>query len=44
MLFDKNGQNKNAQAAMMQILKGRIAVVWPKECAEESLIFPQPMG
>ena len=43
IVFDKNGQNKNAQAAMMQILKGRIAVVWPKEYAEERLIFPQPI-
>ncbi len=42
IVFDENGQNKNAAAAMMQIRQGKIQVVWPKDYAQLTPIFPVP--
>lgn len=42
IVFGPDGQNKNAQAAMMQILDGKIVTVWPEAYAEGKCIFPQP--
>ncbi len=42
IVFGPDGQNKNAQAAMMQILGGKIVTVWPEAYAEGKYIFPQP--
>jgi branched-chain amino acid transport system substrate-binding protein len=42
IVFGPDGQNKNAQAAMMQILGGKIVTVWPEQYAEGKYIFPQP--
>ena len=42
IVFGPDGQNKNAQAAMMQILGGKILVVWPDEYSEAKVVFPQP--
>jgi branched-chain amino acid transport system substrate-binding protein len=40
--FDDNGDNPNASTAMVQILGQRPRVVWPKEAAEEKVVFPRP--
>ena len=40
--FDEVGDNAGASCAVIQILKGRAAVVHPKEVAEEKLVFPAP--
>lgn len=40
--FGPDGQNINAQAAMMQIIGGKTVVVWPGEYAETKFVFPQP--
>jgi branched-chain amino acid transport system substrate-binding protein len=40
--FNEIGDNIGASCAMIQILKGRAAVVHPKEVAEEKLVFPAP--
>jgi len=42
IVFGADGQNKNAQIALTQILGGRIKVVWPKQYAEAKLVFPMP--
>lgn len=42
IVFDENGQNKNAAAPMMQIQGGEIKVVWPSEYAQAKPIFPIP--
>jgi len=42
IVFGPDGQNKNAQAAMMQILGGKIMTVWPDAYAEGKYVFPQP--
>lgn len=42
IVFGSDGQNKNAQAAMMQILGGQVKVVWPKKYAEADWVFPHP--
>jgi branched-chain amino acid transport system substrate-binding protein len=42
IVFDENGQNKNASAAMMQIRDGEIKVVWPEKYAQTEPIFPVP--
>jgi branched-chain amino acid transport system substrate-binding protein len=42
IVFGPDGQNKNAQAAMMQILGGKIVTVWPEAYAEGKCICPQP--
>lgn len=42
IVFGPDGQNKNAQAAMMQILGGKIVTVWPEAYADAKYVFPQP--
>jgi branched-chain amino acid transport system substrate-binding protein len=42
IVFGPDGQNKNAQAAMMQILGGKTLVVWPEKYSEAKWTFPQP--
>ncbi len=42
IVFGPDGQNTNAQAAMMQILGGKIVVVWPDQYSEAKVVFPQP--
>jgi len=42
IVFGPDGQNKNAAAAMMQILDGQIKVVWPSTYAEANPVFPVP--
>lgn len=42
IVFDADGQNKNAQIALTQVLGGRIKVVWPEQYAEAKLVFPMP--
>ncbi|MBC7356494.1 MAG: ABC transporter substrate-binding protein [Desulfomicrobiaceae bacterium] len=42
IVFGEDGQNINAAAPMMQILDGRIQVVWPKEYAQADPVFPVP--
>lgn len=42
IIFGPDGQNKNAQAAMMQVLKGKVQVVWPKQYSEADFVFPHP--
>ena len=42
IVFGPDGQNKNAQAAMMQILGGKIVTVWPEAYAGAKYVFPQP--
>ncbi len=42
IIFDENGQNKNASAAMMQIQGGEIKVVWPEKYAQADPVFPVP--
>jgi branched-chain amino acid transport system substrate-binding protein len=40
--FNEVGDNPNASAAMIQILKGKASVVHPKEVAEDKVVFPAP--
>ncbi|MGH7325476.1 MAG: ABC transporter substrate-binding protein [Candidatus Rokuibacteriota bacterium] len=40
--FNDNGDNANASTAMIQILKNKPLVVWPKEAAQASVVFPRP--
>jgi branched-chain amino acid transport system substrate-binding protein len=40
--FDDTGQNPNARALLMQVQKGRIAVVHPPEFAEARAVLPVP--
>ena len=42
IVFGPDGQNKNAQAAMMQILGGKNVTVWAGAYAEAKCVFPQP--
>ena len=42
IVFGADGQNKNAQAAVTQVLDGQIKVVWPFKYAESDFVFPQP--
>jgi branched-chain amino acid transport system substrate-binding protein len=42
IVFGPDGQNKNAQAAMMQVLEGKIVVVWPAQYSESKFVFPHP--
>ena len=42
IVFGSNGQNENAQAAITQVLKGNIEVVWPAEYAQSKFVFPAP--
>jgi branched-chain amino acid transport system substrate-binding protein len=40
--FDSKGDNVNAQSAMIQILEGRPKVVFPKNAADATFVFPMP--
>ena len=40
--FTPNGDNLGANTALMQVLKGEVKVVLPKEFAEANYIFPTP--
>jgi len=40
--FNDVGDNIGASCAMIQILKGKAAVVHPKEVAEDKVVFPAP--
>jgi len=42
IVFGPDGQNVNAQAAITQVLKGNIEVVWPAEYAQSEFVFPAP--
>lgn len=42
IVFGSNGQNENAQAAITQVLKGKINVVWPAEYGQSDFVFPAP--
>jgi branched-chain amino acid transport system substrate-binding protein len=42
IVFGSDGQNVNAQAAITQVLKGNIEVVWPAEYAQSEFVFPAP--
>lgn len=39
--FDEIGENVGAATAMVQILKNKPLVVWPKEAAQAPLVFPR---
>ena len=41
--FTPNGDNANAATALLQVLKGEVKVVLPKEVAETAYVFPQPL-
>lgn len=43
IVFGKDGQNINAQAAVTQIQGGAVKVVWPSKYAEAKPVFPVPM-
>lgn len=38
--FDENGDNAAGGTAMLQILRGKTQVVWPKDAAETEYVFP----
>ena len=40
--FNEHGDNANASTAVIQILKNKPLVVWPKEAAQAPLVFPRP--
>ena len=40
--FGPDGQNVNAQAAITQVLRGKIIVVWPTEYSQSNFVFPAP--
>ena len=40
--FDAKGQNNNIKGTALQVLKGKVAVVLPKDAAEAPLTFPEP--
>jgi branched-chain amino acid transport system substrate-binding protein len=40
--FNEIGDNPNAIPAMIQILGQKPLVVWPKDAAQEKLVFPRP--
>jgi len=40
--FSESGENVNATTAMVQILKNKPLVVWPKESAQAAPVFPRP--
>src|SRR5262249_10352049 len=40
--FSEGGENVNATTAMVQIQKNKPLVVWPKESAQASAVFPRP--
>jgi branched-chain amino acid transport system substrate-binding protein len=40
--FNEIGDNPNAIPAMIQILKQKPVVVWPKDAAQQKFVFPRP--
>ena len=42
VVFNEIGDNANASTAMIQILGQKPVVVWPKDSAEQKLVFPRP--
>ncbi|MBI2217439.1 MAG: ABC transporter substrate-binding protein [Candidatus Rokubacteria bacterium] len=42
VIFNDLGDNPNAIPAMIQILGQKPLVVWPKDAAQEKLVFPRP--
>jgi branched-chain amino acid transport system substrate-binding protein len=40
--FNELGDNPNAIPAMIQILGQKTVVVWPKDAAQQKLVFPRP--
>jgi branched-chain amino acid transport system substrate-binding protein len=40
--FNETGDNANASTAVIQILKNKPLVVWPKEAAQAQFVFPRP--
>jgi branched-chain amino acid transport system substrate-binding protein len=40
--FNEVGDNPNATTAMVQILGQKPVVVWPKDAAQQKLVFPRP--
>ncbi len=40
--FNEVGDNANASTAMIQILHQKPLVIWPKDAAQEKLVFPRP--
>ncbi|MFH1125127.1 MAG: ABC transporter substrate-binding protein [Pseudomonadota bacterium] len=42
IVFGPDGQNKNANTLLMQILKGNIEEVWPEEYSTAKVVFPVP--
>ena len=40
--FNEVGDNPNASTAMIQILGQKPVVVWPREAAEQKVVFPRP--
>jgi len=40
--FTPNGDNTGANTAFLQVQKGEVKVVLPKEASEADLIFPAP--
>ncbi len=42
VVFNELGDNPNAIPAMIQILGQKPVVVWPREAAEQKMVFPRP--
>jgi branched-chain amino acid transport system substrate-binding protein len=42
VVFNETGDNPNATSAMIQILGQKPVVVWPRDAAEQKLVFPRP--
>jgi ABC-type branched-subunit amino acid transport system substrate-binding protein len=42
VVFNEIGDNPNASTAMIQILGQKPVVVWPRDAAEQKLVFPRP--
>ena len=40
IVFGPDGQNKNANTLLMQILKGKIEEVWPEEYSTAKVVYP----
>jgi branched-chain amino acid transport system substrate-binding protein len=42
IVFNDTGDNPNASTAMIQVLGQRARVVWPRDAAEQKVVFPRP--
>ena len=42
VVFNEIGDNPNASTAMIQILGQKPVVIWPRDSAEQKLVFPRP--